>query len=132
MQPVWAGDVAALIARVMDEPSAFGQTLTAVGPRSYSLRELVEFTARTAGLKRKVIGLPDWAARLQASVMDFVPGKPFSTDNYRSLQTPNTSDDNGLLRFGIRPRSIESLVPDYLGKGKHQRRLDSARRLAGH
>jgi NADH dehydrogenase len=132
MQPVWAGDVAALIARVMDEPSAFGQTLTAVGPRSYSLRELVEFTARTAGLKRKVIGLPDWAARLQASVMDFVPGKPFSTDNYRSLQTPNTSDDNGLLRFGIRPRSIESLVPDYLGKGKHQRRLDAARRVAGH
>lgn len=132
MQPVWARDVAALIARVMDEPSAFGQTLTAVGPRCYSLRELVEFTAHTAGLKRKVIGLPDWAARLQASIMDFVPGKPFSTDNYRSLQTPNTSDDNGLLRFGIRPRSIESLVPDYLGKGKHQRRLDAARRLAGH
>lgn len=132
MQPVWAGDVAALIARVIDDPSAGGLTLTAVGPCSYSLRELVEFTASTAGLKRAVIGLPDWAARLQASIMDFVPGKPFSTDNYRSLQTPNTSDDNGLLKFGIHPHSIESLVPDYLVKGRHQRRLDAARREAGH
>ena len=127
MQPVWAGDVAALLARVIDDPASYGRSLDAVGPRVYSLKQLVEFAADTAGLNRKVVGLPNALARLQAAVMDFVPGKPFSTDNYRSLQTPNTSDDNGLLRFGIRPRSIESLVPDYLGKGKHQRRLDAAR-----
>ncbi len=115
-----------------DDPATAGRTLVAVGPRAYSLRELVEFTAAAAGLKRRVIGLPDWAARLQAAVMDFVPGKPFSSDNYRSLQTPNTSDDNSLPEFGIEPASIERLVPGYLRQGRHQQRLDEARRQVRH
>ena len=70
-------------------------------------------------------------ARLQAAVMDFVPGKPFSTDNYRSLQTPNTSDHNALPRFGISPRSIEAEVPGYLCQSHHQQRLDDCRRWVG-
>jgi uncharacterized protein YbjT (DUF2867 family) len=131
MQPVWAGDVAALIAHCLTDPGTIGETLDAVGPRAYSLRELVAFTAATLGLERRILGLPDGLARLQAAVMDFVPGKPFSTDNYRSLQTPNTSDHNALPDFGIRPRSIESTVPGYLVQGTHQRRLDECRRWVG-
>lgn len=130
MQPVWAGDVAALLARALEDPDTAGETLVAVGPRKYSLRELVEYTAEAAGVKRPVIGLPDGIARLQAAVMDFVPGKPFSTDNFRSLQTPNTSDENSLPRFGIHPSPVESLVPEYLGQSKHQQRLDACRRQA--
>ncbi|MEE4218165.1 MAG: complex I NDUFA9 subunit family protein [Xanthomonadales bacterium] len=128
MQPVWAGDVAAVIVASLADPATVGQTLVTVGPHEYSLQELVEFTADVAGLKRRVVALPDWLARIQAGVMDFVPGKPFSSDNYRSLQTPNTSEENCLWRFGIQPRSIESVVPDYLGHGKHQKRLDQCRR----
>lgn len=132
MQPVWAGDIAELIARVIDDKSAYGRSLDAVGPAEYSLRELVEFAAKAAGLERRVIGLPDPLARLQAALMDFVPGKPFSSDNYRSLQTPNTSDENGLLEYGIRPASIESLVAGYLAQGGRQRRLDACRRRIEH
>lgn len=127
MQPVWAGDVAEGIRRALDRPGFSGKTLTAVGPDVYSLRELVEFTASTAGLKTRIFNLPDGVARAQAAVMDFVPGKPFSTDNYRSLQTPNTSADNGLLRLGIKPRSIRSVVPAYLAKSARQSRLDASR-----
>ena len=130
MQPVWAGDVAALLTKALADPSTVGETLVAVGPQVYSLRELVEFTARSIGVKRPVIGLPDGVSRLQAGIMDFVPGKPFSTDNFRSLQTPNTSEHNSLPQFGIHPRSIESLVPDYLGQSRHQQRLDACRRQA--
>ena len=128
MQPVWAGDVAALVARSISDPETAGQVLDAAGPKAYTLRELVEFTARSAGLERRVVGLPDWLARFQAGVMDFVPGKPFSTDNYKSLQTPNTTGENSLPRFGITPRSIKSLVPEYLAQGQHQHRLDDCRR----
>ena len=39
--------------------------------------------------------------RLQARIMDFVPGKPFSTDNYLSLQQDNVSDRDDLARLGI-------------------------------
>lgn len=131
MQPVWAGDVAALITHCLKDPGTIGETLDAVGPRAYSLRELVAFTAATLGLERRIVGLPDGVARLQAAVMDFVPGKPFSADNYRSLQTPNTSDRNALPNFGIRPRTIESTVPGYLKQGAHQQRLDECRRWVG-
>ena len=127
MQPVWAADVAALIRCALADPDTRGETLIAVGPREYSLRELVEFTARTAGLKRRIVGLPDGLSKLQGKVMDFVPGKPFSSDNYRSLQTPNTSEVNDLERFGIRPASIEAVVPAYLAGSPRQRRLDRAR-----
>jgi NADH dehydrogenase len=127
MQPVWAGDVAALIRRAIVDPQAVGETLVAVGPREYSLRELVEFTARTVGLKRRIMGLPDGLSKLQGKLMDFVPGKPFSSDNYRSLQTPNTSEVNDLARYGIHPRSIEAVVPAYLSGSPRQRRMDRAR-----
>ena len=128
MQPVWAGDVAELLATALEDPDTIGETLVAVGPHEYRLQELVEFAADAAGLKRRVVRLPDWMARFQASVMDFVPGKPFSSDNYLSLQTPNTSEKNSLWRFGIQPSSIETVVPAYLRQGEHQRRLDKCRR----
>ena len=128
MQPVWAGDVAALVARALVDPETRGETLIAVGPRDYSLRELVQFAAESAGLERRIFGLPDSLSRLQAALMDFVPGKPFSSDNYKSLQTPNTSSHNDLPRFGIRPATIESRVPAYLKQGHYQQRLDECRR----
>lgn len=128
MQPVWAGDVAEGILRSLERPGFTGKTLTAVGPEVFTLRELVEFTARTAGLNTRIANLPDGMARAQAAIMDFVPGKPFSSDNYRSLQTPNTSKDNGLLSLGIKPRSIHSIVPAYLAKSARQGRLDASRR----
>ena len=131
MQPVWVRDVARLISLALTDPDAIGETLIAVGPKEYSLRELVEFTASAAGLKRKVIGLPDWASRLQGQLMDFVPGKPFSSDNYLSLQIDNTSVENSLWRYGIEPRSIEGVVPGYLGGSAHQHHLDRFRKTAG-
>lgn len=130
MQPVWVGDVAAVVAACLSDDSTMGETLVLVGPRAYSLRELVEFTAHTIGRKARIVGLPDALSRLQGWLMDWVPGKPFSTDNYLSLQTDNTSDENCLPRFGIRPRSIESVVPGYLRTSPRQQRLATFRQRA--
>ena len=127
MQPVWVGDVAAAITAALDDSESIGKTLVMVGPKEFSLKELVERAAAMAGLKRKVIGLPDVLSRTQAAMMDFVPGKPFSSDNYRSLQIDNTSVENSLWRFGIRPRSIESVAAECLGQSVHQQQLDRCR-----
>ncbi len=131
MQPIWVEDVAEGISRALVDPETFGHTLVMVGPEEYSLRELVEFTARAAGLKRRIIGLSNGLSRLQGRVMDFVPGKPFSSDNYRSLQTDNTSVENSLWRLGITPHSLESIVPAYLAGSHHQHQLDKFRKWAG-
>jgi NADH dehydrogenase len=53
-------------------------------------------------------------ARLQAAVCDFVPGKPFSTDNYRSLLVDSVCKVNGLARLGIQPQPFSVILPKYL------------------
>jgi len=130
LQPVWVGDVTAAMTAALNNQESIGKTLVMVGPEVYSLKELVQLTAATAGLKRRVIGLPNSLSRLQGWLMDFVPGKPFSSDNYRSLQIDNVSVENSLWRFGIRPRSIESVLGEYLGSSRHQQQLDRCREQA--
>lgn len=131
LQPVWVGDMVRAMSCVLDDPETVGKTLVMVGPKAYTLKELVEWTASTAGLKRHILGLPDAVSRLQGRLMDFVPGKPFSSDNYRSLQIDNTSTENALWSLGIRPHSLESIVPGYLGQSMHQDHLGRLRKRAG-
>ena len=98
------------------------------GPKDYSLRELVQFTADTMGIKRKIVGLPDWAAQLQGRVLGVLPAAPFSTDNYQSLQTDSVCQDEKCRQ----PTSIETVVPRYLGntgkRSDQQRHRALARR----
>jgi NADH dehydrogenase len=79
-----------------------------------TLREIVTLVRDRLGLARAVIGIPDIAARLQAAVCDFIPGKPFSTDNYKSLLVDSVCKVNGLARLGIRPQPLEAILPSYL------------------
>lgn len=124
MQPVWVGDVASAIAMILQRPETIGQTLDLVGPKVYTLYELVRWTARISGRRRWILGLSDGVSRLQGRVMDFVPGKPFSSDNYRSLQLDSVSQNNALPGLGITPQTVTNIVPAYLGRSFHQRRLD--------
>lgn len=130
LQPVYAADVAVVLASTLADPDWSGQALELGGPEVYTLKELVQWTARQLDLRRYVHGLSDGLARAQATVMDFVPGKPFSTDNYRSLQTDNTTQANHWPDFGIRPASIGAIVPAYLGQSPHQQRLAAFRGIA--
>lgn len=113
--PVYVGDVAAAMGIALTDPGSSGRRYDLCGPRNYSLKELVEFTAAVLGRKTKVIGLNDFSARLQARVLQHVPGKPFTMDNYLSLQTDSVCEHNALTGLGIKPRSVETVVPTYLG-----------------
>jgi NADH dehydrogenase len=104
--PVHADDVTEALLRVLREPSTAGRTYQLFGPDIYSLRELVQMIADQLGLSRRIIGLPRSLSRLQAAIMDFVPGKPFSTDNYRSLLVDSVGTSDGLRELGIKPRSL--------------------------
>ncbi|WP_050798790.1 hypothetical protein [endosymbiont of Riftia pachyptila] len=53
--------------------------------------------------------------------MEKLPGKPFTMDNYLSLQSDSVCDENGLEQLGIEPTDIEAVVPLYLA---HQRQRD--------
>jgi len=116
--PVYVGDVVEAFVKALDDKTTIGQRLELCGPGTYSLKQLVQFTAKQLGRKTIVTGMPDFAARLQAYVMGLVPGKPFTIDNYYSLQKDSVCSKSALIGLGITPRSIEALVPVYLGESR--------------
>jgi NADH dehydrogenase len=115
----------------LEEPGSHQNTYQLCGPQVYSLKELVTLIAHTLGIRRWVIGLPDSLSRLQAAVLDFWPGKPFSTDNYRSLGVHSLCEEDGFAALGLSPRPLEIILPQYLRGGGKQRRLSLFRRDAG-
>ncbi|EIC20482.1 complex I NDUFA9 subunit family protein [Thiorhodovibrio frisius] len=115
--PVWVGDVAEAMVRTIDRPESIGRAYDLCGPRTLSLRELVEYSATLRGRQVRIIELSDKAARRQARLFERLPGKPFTMDNYRSLQIDSVcSDSDGLQELGITPTDIEMEVPGYLAK----------------
>jgi len=128
--PVYVMDVAEAFRKALNNPRTFGKTYQLCGPQIYSLRELVTFICEQIGVQRKIIGLPDGLARMQGRIMEWMPGKPFTMDNYRSLTINSICDKNGFARLGISPRSLEAITPRYLGHSQEQIRYDLYRRGA--
>ncbi len=115
--PVWVGDVAEAMLRSITDERAAGRRYDLCGPRIFTLAELVEYTAQKTGKRLWLAHLNDKASRLQAKLFGLLPGKPFTLDNYQSMQTPSIcGEHNGLLELGIHPTDIEAIVPMYLGK----------------
>lgn len=119
MQPVYVGDVVQAFIRSLELHASFGQRYNLCGPRAYSLREIVTLLLKWRGLQRHILPLNDFASRLQAAVLQFAPGKPFTLDNYRSLQIASTCDAPFPSLFGITPAAFEAVVPTYLGRSEH-------------
>lgn len=122
LTPVFVGDVVDAFVYALDNKHTIGQRLELCGPRVYTLKQLVEFTAGLVGKRTTVVGLPDFAARIQARIMGLLPGKPFSIDNYYSLKKDSVCTQPAFPGMGINPRSIEAIVPTYLGAASSRAR----------
>lgn len=128
--PVHVDDVVLALEAVLGEPATAGHTYQLCGPDVFTLAELVELVAAALGLKRWIIGLPRNISRLQAAVMDFVPGKPFSTDNYRSLLVDSVCTSDGFGTLGIVPRPLRLNLAGTLGGAGLPGPMDSFRMRA--
>ena len=110
--PVWVDDVAQAFVSVLAGDTAPGvrRSHDLCGPKTYTFRELIEFTASVIGKRRLIIGVPDWAARLQGLVLQQLPDPLFTLDNYYSLQAPSTCECNALISLGIEPSALEPIM----------------------
>lgn len=124
--PVHVGDVAQRLVDALDDRDTFDKRFDLCGPEIWTMMDIVRYARDLRGYRRVLLPLPDWAARLQATVFQFVPGKPFSLDNYRSLQHDNVCPGGGNC-----PTPVDAVVPSYLGDAGRQDRLQELRRDAG-
>jgi uncharacterized protein YbjT (DUF2867 family) len=106
--------VARAFVESLDNHKTFGQRYDLCGPKVYTLREIVEYVARLIGKRVCIIGLNDALSYLQAATLEFVPGKPFSLDNYRSLKVDSVCEQGFPAVLGITPSSLEQIAPTYL------------------
>ncbi len=142
-QPVWVEDVAQAVVNVATthyyqnsstprniHSGYLPKTFEIAGPHTKSLRDLVALAGRCVGAQRPVLALPHALARLQAFVMEKLPGPTLmSRDNLASMQSPNVASGKlpGLRELGIEASSIEAIAPQYLQPAS---RLDAFRKHA--
>ena len=114
-QPVFVGDVAGAVVDSLDDARTFGQSYELGGPRVYTLRELVAYTASLIGKRRWIVGVPEPLASLQASVLSLLPNPPMTPDNLRSMRLENVTDGRHDYP-GWRPAALEAVAPGYLAR----------------
>lgn len=112
--PVCVDDVAKGFVDSLERTDTYGQRYDLCGPQVYTLEEIVRYIARQLGTRKSIVRLPDRVSRWQARMLALVPGKPFTHDNYLSLQTPSVCKHNGLELLGIRPTPMDAVVPQFL------------------
>ncbi len=125
--PVYVDDVAGAFVRALSDRATFGQTYELCGPDILTLEQIVRTTAAAAGVRCRILRLPDLVARLQALVLGLVPGKPFTLDNFRSLTLDSVCRDDGFARLGIEPQHMAAILPTYLGELSLSARLNRLR-----
>ncbi len=125
--PVYVGDVASAFVAALQNRDTFGKSYDLCGPETFTLEELVRYTAQTAGIRRVIWPCSDRLSRLQARVLQRIPGKPYSMDNYLSATVDNVCSVNNLTDFGIQPTALDAVVPGYLGSKTERARYNQFR-----
>ena len=131
-QPVWVEDVARAIVTSITLSECTGKTYPLVGPRVYTLRELLDFVVTATSRRRLIFGLGPGLSKLQAGVFGMLPGKLITSDNVRSMSVASTSDVSFPTIFG-RAAMMEGVVTAYLdgdkgGQARYQQFRDAAGR----
>jgi len=130
-QPVWAADVADAFVDSLADVATFAQAYDLVGPKVYTLRELVDYTAELCGSKAKVIPLAEGFAYLQAGLMWLAPKPLMSPDNLRSMQIDSVCDSTCNPPANWQPTALEAIAPTYIALNTPKGKLDSYRYRAG-
>ncbi|HET8920644.1 MAG TPA: complex I NDUFA9 subunit family protein [Xanthobacteraceae bacterium] len=120
MQPVFAGDVAEAIARAVDGDLRPGLVYELGGPDVRTFKQLMQFVLATIRRRRLLVPVPFALMKLQAMILQFLPKPPITPDQVELLKLDNVVSDDAkrdgrtLEVIGIKPESIEAIVPTYL------------------
>lgn len=117
-QPVYVGDVAEAVMKVIDNPEAAGKTYELAGPKVYSFAELMRLMLRETGRKRLLMPLPFPIASLMGAVMQCLPSPQLTADQVRLLKRDNvpSAGSAGLTDLDITPTAVEAIIPTYLDR----------------
>tara|TARA_S200000501_G_C20838912_1_gene750682 strand:+ start:184 stop:1113 length:930 start_codon:yes stop_codon:yes gene_type:complete len=118
-QPVYVEDVVEAFVNSIVNTEHYGMVFELVGPKIYTLKELLKLSGEFAGSPRPVINLPYFLAWIQALILEYIPGGPLlSRDNLDSMKMDNIRSGNYPLLDNWNPKVLENVVINYLKKDK--------------
>ena len=116
MQPVYAGDVADAVLAALQSDETIGKTYELGGPKVWLFVDLLAYILKVTGRDLSLVNMPVPLVRLQACLLEMLPGKLLTRDQLKMLARDNVVSPNalGLSDLGISPTAVEQVVPDYL------------------
>ncbi|MEP0762796.1 MAG: NAD(P)H-binding protein [Chloroflexota bacterium] len=127
-QPVWVGDVVAVVARCLDDASTIGGEYALGGPEVLTYAQIVRRVLEAMGARRLTINVPVPLLRPVVKLMEVaLPNPPVTTSLLDLLKVDNAVADNALTRvFGITPRPF---TPENLSYMREFTARESLKRL---
>jgi uncharacterized protein YbjT (DUF2867 family) len=126
-QPVFVSDVAHCFARALDDDATIGNRYNLCGPNVYTLEQLVRYVGVQTGNGRRILRLGPALSKLQARLLELVPGTPMTRDNLASMQRDAVCDGPFPPVFGIAPAALETTAPAWLAAQGARSRYDPLR-----
>jgi uncharacterized protein YbjT (DUF2867 family) len=120
LQPVYADDVAAAIARILRQSQKPYPVYELAGPRIYSYEELLRTIARIAQLRPVLMRMPFAIWDVLAGFAEMLPQPPFTRNQVELMQIDTTASKNlpGFRALGISTRSLEDELEAILRQSK--------------
>ncbi len=113
-QPVYVEDVARAIVGSLELSRTYDESFDLCGPAVYTLQELVEYVCKLLQVGRPIVPLNDEMSHLLAWMMEWLPVKLMSRDNYDSMKVDSVCDCAFPEVFGFCPSPLECVLPLYL------------------
>ena len=115
-QPIWVGDLAAMLAAATTEAKHVNRTYELGGPEVLTLADVARLVYQSRGKSLRVLPIPMIAAKIGLTAGGALPGFPMGPDQYRSLTFDNTVNENDVTVFGRSSASLRTFR-DYLDNG---------------
>ncbi len=117
-QPVYAGDIAQAVTRILDDNGTRGQIYELGGPNVVSFREILTFILATINRQRALVPIPFGLASFMGVFLQFMPWKLLTPDQVTLLRQDNVvaAEALTLADLGIEPTPVETVVPQYLAR----------------
>ena len=118
-QPVFVEDVAAAVVAALNGGDHItGQTFELGGPKVYSFRQMMELMMEVTTVKRLLLPVPFWFARMKAFFLQMLPNPLLTVDQVRLLENDTIVGEGarGLADLGITPTPAEIILPTYLAR----------------
>ncbi len=115
LQPVYVEDVARAFVSSLENPATVGQSYALCGPTVYTLQQLVQYVSALQQHRRWIFTLGKRASYYQAWLLEKLPGKLMTRDDYHALLGNSVCEGAFPAVFGFQPTALEGVAAQYLG-----------------